>query len=265
MENAMKFAMAAILGYNPSMSSSKTVSRAFILGAGLGKRLCPMTENLPKPLIPIGGRPLVTHGLLHLKSVGVREVIINIHHAAERWIGIFPRNEYEGLRIAFRHEPTLLDTGGGLKNVEDFFPGRQTFFVYNGDVLTSLPLDKALVHHHQNGNLVTMILRSTGGPRHVALGADGRVVDIRGMLGSGREGAFLFTGIHVVETELFRHISEVKIESIISIYMNLIRQGKRIGGVVLDEGEWSDLGTPEEYERVSRLYAVGLDESRPYI
>lgn len=233
------------------MDPTSQISHAFILGAGLGKRLRPLTENLPKPLLTVGQRPMVAHALDHLAGIGVREAIINTHHAAARWAEHFPQNEYAGIRLAFRHEPVLLDTGGGLKNVEDFLQGHGTFLAYNGDILTSLPLEKAVEHHQRAGNLATLILRSGGGPRHVALDADGRVADIRGLLGTGQTGAFLFTGIHVIEPLIFQHIPRVEIQSIITIYLNLIRQGERIGGVVLDEGDWTDLGTVAEYQRLS--------------
>lgn len=235
------------------MSSHHQISRAFILGAGLGTRLRPLNKNLPKPLVSVGGRPLVTYPLTHLAQVGVRDVIINTHYAASCWKEAFPKNEYHGIRLTFRYEPTLLDTGGGLKNVEDFFVGHGTFFIYNADILTSLPLEKAVIHHHQHNNLVTMVLRSKETPKHVVLDPQGRVVDIHGILGSSQQGAYLFTGIHVVEPIIFRYIPQLRVQSIISIYSNLIQQGHHLGGVVLDEGNWSDVGTPNDYERVNQI------------
>lgn len=233
------------------MSLSPPVTRAFILGAGLGKRLRPLTADLPKPLVPVRGRPLVAWGIEHLSRAGVRHAIINTHHAAHRWSEAFPSMECDGVRLEFRHEPVLLDTGGGLKNVESFFPSGETFLIYNGDILTSLPLGPAVEHHRHAANLATLVLRRTGGPLHVSLGADGRVADIRGRLGTGLPEKYLFTGIHVVEPRLFGFIPRVRVESIIAIYLDLIRRGEKIGGVVLDEGDWSDVGTPEEYERVN--------------
>ncbi len=222
-----------------------------MLGAGLGTRLRPLTENLPKPLVPIGGTPLVTHALRHLSSVGVRETIINTHHAAHRWAEAFPDFRFENLHLSFRHEPVLLDTGGGLKNVQDFLEHSGTFWIYNGDILTDLPLVKAWTHHTRQKNLVTMVLRSTQEPRHVAIDTDSRIVDIRGMLGTGRNGDFLFTGIHLVEPAIFQYIPRVEVKSIIPIYLDLIRQGLPVGGAVVDEGRWSDVGTVDEYARVS--------------
>src|ERR1041385_4856 len=96
-----------------SFSAMPSIKQAFILGAGLGTRLRPLTEHLPKPLVPVGGRPLVKYALRHLAGVGVREVIINTHHAAEHWRKAFPSGEYEGIRLTFRHETVLLETGGG--------------------------------------------------------------------------------------------------------------------------------------------------------
>jgi len=237
------------------MISQPCISHAFILGAGLGTRLRPLTEDIPKPLLHLGGRPLVTYALAHLAQIGVRNVIINTHHAASCWQKAFPKSEHGGIRIAFRYEPELLNTGGGLKNVEDFLAGHGTFLIHNADILTSLPLEKAVAHHHREGNLVTMVLRSTGDPKHVALDAQQQVVDIRGLLGANQPAAYLFTGIHVVEPAIFQHIPRVEVQSIISIYLDLIRRGQRVGGIVLDEGEWSDIGTVAEYERINRLIA----------
>lgn len=231
--------------------SSSPPTRAFILGAGLGTRLRPITELVPKPLVPIHGRPLVTHALDHLAKAGVEQVVINTHHAPACWPQTFPSRKYQKLQLQFRYEPVLLDTGGGLKNVEDLLLDGGTFWIYNGDILTNLPLQKAWEHHRQSGNLATMVLRSTQEPRHVSLGKDGRITDVRGKLGTGQPGEYLFTGIHLVEPDIFRHILQVEIQSIIPIYLGLIQKGEKIGGVVIDEGEWSDIGTLSEYERVN--------------
>ncbi len=234
----------------PMHPTPPDIHRAFILGAGLGTRLRPLTKKLPKPLLPLGGRPMVTRALEHLAALGIRDVIINTHHAAVEWTRAFPNGGWRGTRITLRHEPVLLDTGGGLKNVQDFLSGHGTFLIYNGDVVSTLPLACAIKAHRQSGNLVTLVLRSDGSPRHVTLDAQGRIADIRGLLGTGHPGEFLFTGIHVVEPEVFNHIPDASPRSIIPIYLDLIRAGQRLGGVVLDEGEWSDLGTLAEYEQM---------------
>jgi NDP-sugar pyrophosphorylase family protein len=227
------------------------MERAFVLGAGLGTRLKTLTERLPKPLIPIYGKPLITFAFDQLIAAGVREIVINTHHCHEEYAKAFPGAEYRGARLIFEHEPILLETAGGIKNVERHFAG-QPFLVYNGDVLTNVPVEKALAHHVASGNEVTMVLRSDGQPRHVALEA-GRVVDIAGRLGVA-EGTqwYLFTGIYIVEPEFLRRIPPQTRISVIPIFMEMIKQGAPLGGVVLDDGVWWDLGTRESYLDVHR-------------
>ena len=98
---------------------SKAIQTAFILGAGLGTRLRPLTENMPKPLLPIGGRPMITYAMEHLSTVGVRRFIVNTHHCAEKYREAFRGGAWQGLPIIFRHEPVRLATAGGINNIED--------------------------------------------------------------------------------------------------------------------------------------------------
>src|SRR4030043_1833431 len=92
---------------------------AFILGAGLGMRLRPLTERCPKPLLEIKGRPIITYVMDHLLKVGVDRFIVNTHHCPEVYSEKFPDRQWRGVPMTFRYEPILLETAGGLKNVED--------------------------------------------------------------------------------------------------------------------------------------------------
>jgi mannose-1-phosphate guanylyltransferase len=96
---------------------SKQINTAFILGAGLGTRLRPLTENTPKPLLEIGGRPIITYAMAHLRAVGIKRFIVNTHHCAEQYQENFPDSNWQDIPITFRHEPVLLDTAGGIKNI----------------------------------------------------------------------------------------------------------------------------------------------------
>ena len=92
---------------------------AFILGAGLGTRLRPLTERCPKPLLEVGGRPVITYAMDHLLSIGVERFIVNTHYCPDVYLQKFPDRSWRGAPIIFRHEAVLLDTAGGLKNIED--------------------------------------------------------------------------------------------------------------------------------------------------
>jgi NDP-sugar pyrophosphorylase family protein len=229
------------------------VIRAFVLGAGLGTRLKGLTERCPKPLIPIYGKPLITFAFDQLIAAGAREIVVNTHHCHEAYVAAFPRGVYEGARLIFEHEPVLLETAGGIKNVERHFGG-DGFVVYNGDVLTNVPLEKALAHHRASGNEVTMVLRSQGEPLHVTL-EEGRVVDIAGRLGATGGKRCLFTGIYMVEPGFLRRIPPGTKISVIPLFMEMIKEGAKLGGVVLDEGSWWDLGTREKYLEVHEALA----------
>ena len=118
---------------------SKPIRKAFLLGAGLGTRLRPLTSTLPKPLIPVFQRPLIENTLDHCLAAGIEEFAINTHHLPGKWGEAFPDGSYRGAPITFFHEPVLLETGGGLKNIESWING-DPLLVYNGDILTSLAL-----------------------------------------------------------------------------------------------------------------------------
>lgn len=220
----------------------------FILGAGLGTRLRPLTDQLPKPLVPLGLKPLLTFAMDHLLAEAAADsFIVNTHHLPEAYTAAFPDSRYRDRPIAFRHEPVLLETGGGIRNIADLWPEDRSLLVYNGDILADLPLGPALAAHRASGRIATLVLRSGGGPQHIAFeAASGCVRDVRDRFGLGLPHQHVFTGIYLLEREMLRHIPEGKI-SIIPVLVDLMRAGREIGGVVIDEGTWRDLGSRKEY------------------
>jgi len=224
------------------------VEKAFVLGAGLGTRLHPLTETLPKPLVPVHNRPLITHAFDHLLGAGVGGFIINTHHLASTYRETFPEGSYRGAPLTFRHEPVLLETGGGIANIADLCPSH--LIVYNGDILSDLPLEGALGHHKSSGSLVTLVLRSNHPAKHIAFDPGSRrVLDIRNRLDIGAPHEFGFTGIYVVSPEFFPHLPPVSKYSVIPVFLDLIKNGGQVSGFVVDGGTWSDLGDRETYLR----------------
>jgi len=235
--------------------------KAMILAAGLGTRLRPLTNATPKPLLPVAGRPLIVWTLLLLRRAGILEAIINLHHLGhliEQELGDGSRL---GLRLAYSHEPVILGTGGGIKQVESFFGG-EPFLVVNGDTLFELDVAKLLAFHNAHGGLATMVLREDReAERWGAVEIDGhrRVLRItgRGRREDRTAATRMFAGIHVMHPRLLRTVPAGHASSIIDAYVAELQRGESVLGFDLT-GYWSDVGTVERYQQVCRDAETGL-------
>lgn len=249
------------------------IRKAFLLGAGLGTRLRPLTDRLPKPLVPLFHRPLAAWAMDACAAAGIEEFAINTHHLPQAWrdpdnglevtgwreSGSCGRNgevrqcgERKGARVSLFHEPELLETGGGIRNIADWI-GDEAVLVHNGDIFSTLDLPRLLAAHQASGRVATLALRSEGPGRHVAM-SDGRVTDIRGMLGVA-QGGYQFTGIYCFSPALIGRIPDETKVSVIPAFLELARAGE-LGAVLLDEGRWMDLGDVPTYLRAHRELAL---------
>ncbi|HEX7516843.1 MAG TPA: NDP-sugar synthase [Chthoniobacterales bacterium] len=225
------------------------ITQAFVLGAGLGTRLRSLTDDQPKPLIPIFQKPLITFGLDHLCGLGVESFVINTHHLATQFENLFGGGTYAGHPLRLVHEPVLLGTGGGIKNIEGLLR-TEPFIVYSGDLLTDFALEPLIEEHFRKGNDVTLALRKTGLAAGVAL-HDGRVVDIENKY--GHAGEYDFANVSVWNPEIFQRIPPAQNISFIPILAEWIGQDGKIGGIVLDDGTWFNIGSRAEYLDVHRI------------
>jgi mannose-1-phosphate guanylyltransferase len=225
------------------------ITQAFVLGAGLGTRLRPLTDDLPKPLIPIFQKPLITFALDHLCGLGVESFVINTHHLGTQFEYLLGGGTYAGHPLRLVHEPDLLGTGGGIKNVEGLLRP-EPFIVYSGDLLTDFALEPLIEEHFRKRNDVTLALRKTGLAAGVAL-QNGRVVDIENKY--GHAGEYDFANVSVWNPEIFQRIPPAQNISFIPILAEWIGQEGKIGGVVLNDGKWFNIGSRAEYLEVHRI------------
>jgi NDP-sugar pyrophosphorylase family protein len=226
------------------------VHQAFILGAGLGTRLRPLTDRLPKPLVPLFHRPLAAWTLDACAKAGIRRFAINTHHLPQAWESFIQGPEDRARDIRLFHEPVLLETGGGLKNIATWVEDAP-LLVHNGDIFTTLPLEKLIAAHEASGLPATLALRSAGPQKRIALDDTlSRVIDVRHELGRAA-GTHVFTGIYCINPEFLDLIPRGEIIPVIPAFLELVRQG-RLGAVVIDEGVWLDLGDRESYLQAHR-------------
>jgi NDP-sugar pyrophosphorylase family protein len=235
--------------------------KAMILAAGFGTRLRPLTEQMPKPLLPIGGVPLIVWNLLLLRRHGFRDVVINLHYLGSMIEEALGDGSQFGLRITYSKETTILGTGGGIKQAEPYFDG-EPVLVLNGDTLAELDLDALMAFHRAQRAAATLVLREDDDVSRwgvVEVGAEHRIVRItgRGLDDGGPTMPRMFAGIHILDLRLLKAVSRGAVLSIIDPYIDAIKQGERVMGYDM-RGYWSDVGTLERYRQAEQDVQAGL-------
>ncbi|MBI3995283.1 MAG: NDP-sugar synthase [Nitrospirae bacterium] len=226
--------------------------KAMVLAAGLGSRLRPLTDDLPKPLLPIDGRPLIEHTLLLLRKYGLTDVVINLHYQGEKIMRALGDGSRWGMKILYSEEPRILGTGGGIKKVEAFLSDGP-FLVINSDILIEINLDKLIDFHRRQKASATLVLREDPeADRWGAVGMDA-ANRIRQFLGrpdwtGERLAKRMFAGVHMMDPRVLSYIPGQGFSSIIDAYVEMIRKKDRLFGFPFKD-YWIDIGTPDRYQK----------------
>lgn len=234
-----------------------------VLCAGLGTRLRPLTDHVPKPAVPVCGLPLVRFSLALLAGAGVRRAVVNVHHlpaAMARAAGDAARAL--GIALAVSKEPVIAGTGGALREARSLLAGADAIFLLNGDVLFDVDLPAALAAHRASGALATMVLLPMpAGGRYAAVEVDasGAVRRIAGAFGPGGDGLVPrhFSGVHVLSPALLERVPAEPFAVDVNrhVYPPLMASGA-VRGMAVD-GYWNDLGTPARYLDANRDLLLG--------
>jgi len=228
-----------------------------VLAAGLGTRLRPLTADRPKALVELNRRTLLEITLSRLRTFGVSEVIINVHHFADMIAEYLQANHNFGMRIEISREDVLLDTGGGLKKAAHFFledssRPEEPFIVHNVDVLSTIDLLRIAEFHTENQALATLAVQDRKTSRYLLF--DGQHQLCGRQIGSNppelvrgcqQVQALGFSGIQVVSPRLLKMMIEDGAFSIVTAYLRLAAQGEKILAFRADQYYWRDLGNPE--------------------
>lgn len=235
--------------------------RAMVLAAGLGTRLRPLTNDRPKALVEIDGRSLLEITLTRLRRFEITEVIVNVHHFADKVIEHLRAHHNFGMRVEVSREEELLDTGGGLLKAAPFFlegGQHEPFLVHNVDVLSSVDLGRMLDFHRKQQALATLAVQHRDSSRQLLFDPDSQLCgrQVRGgetemSRPAERTDRLAFCGIHVISPHIFSEIKQRGVFPIIPVYLRLSAQNERIVSFCADAYYWRDLGTPESLQHAS--------------
>lgn len=228
---------------------------AFVLAAGYGTRLRPLTDTLPKPLVPVLNVPSICYTLFLLRDAGFRKAIINIHHHPDSLRRFFDRHDFGEMKIVLSEERTILGTGGGLKKCEHLLDEGE-FLLINSDIISDIDLRALAARHQRSGCGGTLALFETPlAPQIGQVGVrDGLVLDFRNSRGSGLLSNSIYTGTAVLSPQIFRYLREEFSSIVDTGFAGLIdHEGL---GCYDHRGMWQDIGTLDNF------YRTNLDDNR---
>jgi mannose-1-phosphate guanylyltransferase len=248
--------------------------KAMVLAAGLGTRLRPLTDHVPKALVEIGGRTLLEITLTRLKAFGIREVIINVHHFAGTILDFLDKHRNFGMRIEISREEVPLDTGGGLKKASWFFledgkdkeDKEESFLLHNVDVISNIDLGQMVKKQRESRALAVLAVQARQTSRYLLFDDQSKLCG-RLIVGEKKEEmvcaadevkAWAFTGIHVISPRLFAMMKEDGVFSIVDVYLRLAAEGRNIQSFHADNYYWRDLGKLDQVQQAAQDFQQGL-------
>jgi NDP-sugar pyrophosphorylase family protein len=238
--------------------------KAMILAAGYGTRLQPLTDSIPKAMVPVNGMPIIELIIKRLKRAGFKDIIINLHYLGHVIRDHCEKNDHFGVNIQFSDEKDkILDTGGGIKRAAWFLDGDTPFLVHNVDVVSNIDLKAIYNFHLKNGGLATLAVKGKDSSRSLLFDQNWKIAGWRNSqtgiekIIKGNRIADLisigFCGIHVIDPDIFKIIEQEEVFSIITTYMRLAACHP-IYGFPIENNLWIDIGSHEKL-----AYANSLD------
>lgn len=239
--------------------------KALIFAAGMGSRLRPLTDRMPKALVPVAGIPLLERVIRKLAAAGFEDITINIHHLGEQITDYLEAHPHPGLHIHISDERArLLNTGGGIRHARPFLDGDEPFLVHNADILTDADLGALWQEHIRTGAEATLLVGKRDTSRYLLMDDAMRLHgwtnisthEVRPSGLQGNYGKWAFEGIHVFSPTLFRRMEGSQWEapfSIIDFYLHVCAD-TLIKGSPIQATHWFDTGTPETLAKAEAWY-----------
>lgn len=235
--------------------------KGMILAAGLGTRMGPISDYIAKPAVPFLGVPMIEHSIGVLRSGGIEEIIINLHHKPETIKEILGDGSHLGVSISYSHEDPLLGSGGGIGKVRDFFED-EAFAVLNSDIILDIDISDVVEAHQKAESGATLVLRPDPEERYgkVLVDETGRVRKIEGhpkRLDFHGGKSYMFAGLHIIEPVWFDYTPERDVyESFSDVYAPMMLDGHAVSSFVMD-GRWIDIGSAKRFLEASLDQLIG--------
>lgn len=234
--------------------------KAMILAAGLGTRLKPLTDSIPKALIKIKGKTLLEIALNNLIKSGFNNIIINVHHHSGQIIQFLNKNKFNADITISDETDKLLDTGGGLKKAKLFFDDNSPFLVYNVDIISNLDLKKLYTFHTETSAIATLVVRKRESGRYLLFNSKNILCGWRNaksgetkLIRSDKlQYEFAFSGIQVLDPEILSLMPDDNVFSLIDLYLN-VGSKHNISAFIDDESYWLDVGIPENLKAAESI------------
>ena len=238
-----------------------------IFAAGLGTRLRPLTDNMPKALVSVAGKTMLERVILKLKDAGFHDITINIHHFGSQIIDFLRANQSFGVDIHIRDERgVLLDTGGGIKKARPLLESNEPFLIHNADILTDLDLNAFYHHHLESDADATLLTNHRKTSRYLLMNQDNHLCGWTNLstvlpkeldYPSNHYQLQAFGCVHVLSPSIFRYMEDERWTgkfSIIPFYVDICPKA-RIQGFPIDSENWFDVGKPETLAKAEAYYA----------
>jgi len=233
--------------------------KAVVLAGGKGRRLAPYTQIIPKPLMPIGDKPILEILLQQMKRAGIREVTLTVGYLADLLRLFFQDGKRLGMKINYVQEKKPLGTSGPLSNVDGL---KNTFLVTNGDVLTTLDFGELISYHKAQGAIATIASHK----RKIDINLGVIEVDKENRIIGYKEKPsmdyLVSMGLYVFEPRVLEYIPKGEYLDLPDLVLKLIAAGEKVSGYVF-KGYWEDLGRPDDYERATADFERMRDQFLP--
>jgi NDP-sugar pyrophosphorylase family protein len=233
--------------------------KAMIFAAGLGSRLKPLTNSKPKALVEVGNKTLLQLNIEQILTLGIKEIVVNVHHFSDQVISYLKNNNNFGVDIRISNESELLlDTGGGLKKASALLKGTEPVLLQNVDIYSTIDYVKLLRQHIESKALATLAIQNRVSSRYLMFDTDWQ---LSGWLNTRSKEKIItrnspeienyaFSGIHIISPQILDMLPSKDVFGIIEAYLELSKSN-RILGYLHNSDDWFDVGTPEKLEKLN--------------